>query len=140
MSRPAIRTVPRSGASKPAMKRKVVVLPQPLGPSSETHCPGRTEKDRPSTAVTLPKRLTTSCSSTALTAFSSLLRAVDPGADDPVQAEDAVEHQDEDRRDAHHDHGGRGQGEIELGPHRAEDRDRQRGGRRVVEEKADRDL
>src|SRR5437867_13203367 len=36
-------------------------------------------------------------SATALTAFASLLWAVDPGTDDPIQAEDAVEHQGQDR-------------------------------------------
>src|SRR5262249_3128521 len=139
MSRPPMWMLPWSGASKPAMSRRMVVLPQPLGPSRETHWPGRTAKESPSTAVTPPKRLTTSCSSTALIG-ARLLRAVNAGADDPVQAEDPVEDKHQERGDHHHDHRGGGQGQVELRAHGAEDRDREGVRRRIVEEQADRDL
>src|SRR5688572_15997493 len=46
---------PWSGCSKPAMQRRVVVLPQPLGPSKETNSPGATVKETPPTAATPPK-------------------------------------------------------------------------------------
>jgi len=36
---------PAVSASNPAMQRKVVVLPQPLGPSSEKNSPSCTSKD-----------------------------------------------------------------------------------------------
>ena len=53
---PAMLTVPpsASGCSKPAIIRRVVVLPQPEGPSSVTSSPGGTVKDTASTTVTLP--------------------------------------------------------------------------------------
>src|SRR5919106_1623788 len=55
---PLMLIVPRSARSKPAMQRSVVVLPQPLGPSSEMNWPGATLNDTSSTAVTAPYRLT----------------------------------------------------------------------------------
>ena len=42
---------PRSGATKPAMIRSSVVLPQPLGPSRATNSPGSMASDTPSTAT-----------------------------------------------------------------------------------------
>jgi len=45
---------PASGARNPATRRKVVVLPQPEGPSSATSSPGFTSSERPSTAATSP--------------------------------------------------------------------------------------
>ena len=45
-SSPASSTVPASGRSKPAMRRSVVVLPQPLGPSSASNSPARTSRSR----------------------------------------------------------------------------------------------
>ncbi len=43
MDWPAISMTPSSGASKPEIRRKVVVLPQPLGPRSATVSPAATE-------------------------------------------------------------------------------------------------
>src|SRR5262249_53101306 len=39
MSSPSNRMRPESGSTKPAIDRKVVVLPQPLGPNSDTSSP-----------------------------------------------------------------------------------------------------
>ena len=39
---PLSKMLPSVGVSNPAMQRKVVVLPQPLGPSSETNSPAAT--------------------------------------------------------------------------------------------------
>ena len=39
MSMSSMRTSPLSADSKPPINRKVVVLPQPLGPSSEKNSP-----------------------------------------------------------------------------------------------------
>src|SRR5262249_1960466 len=47
-------TCPASGSTKPATIRRVVVLPQPLGPSSETSSPAATWSDTASTATTPP--------------------------------------------------------------------------------------
>ena len=51
---PSMRISPAVGFSRPAMARKVVVLPQPEGPSSVSCSPGRTAKLTPRTAGTLP--------------------------------------------------------------------------------------
>src|SRR5262249_14339954 len=45
IGRPLSRILPSLGVSNPAMQRKVVVFPQPLGPSSETNSPGPTLND-----------------------------------------------------------------------------------------------
>src|SRR5476651_751817 len=49
-TRPAMLMVPAVGCSSPATQRKVVVLPQPEGPSSTTISPAGTLKLTPSTA------------------------------------------------------------------------------------------
>ena len=43
-SRPPIQMLPALGASSPAIMRRVVVLPQPLGPSSVVSVPGAISK------------------------------------------------------------------------------------------------
>ena len=62
---PSIRSVPREAVSKPPIRLRVVVLPQPLGPSSEKNSPLRISRSTRSSATTEPKRLPTSRSSTA---------------------------------------------------------------------------
>jgi hypothetical protein len=52
--RPSIATEPASGCTSPAISRNVVVLPQPLGPSSTTNSPSATSSDKPSTAARAP--------------------------------------------------------------------------------------
>src|SRR5215467_8125224 len=59
-SRPSRRIRPSVGCSNPAMRRRVVVFPQPDGPSSEKNSPPTTSRLMPSTAVTSAKRLTRS--------------------------------------------------------------------------------
>src|SRR5712691_11861168 len=56
---------PASGCSSPAIIRKVVVLPHPLGPSSATMLPGSIVNDRRSTALVSPNSLVSSRSRTA---------------------------------------------------------------------------
>src|SRR5215472_5308146 len=46
---------PPVGSSSPAIMRKVVVLPQPDGPSRQKNSPSCTVKSAPHTAVKLPK-------------------------------------------------------------------------------------
>ena len=58
-SSPASRTRPWSGSSKPAIIRRVVVLPQPLGPSSEKNSPAPISSETSSTASSSPKLLVT---------------------------------------------------------------------------------
>ncbi len=57
MSSPSMVMVPAVGSSKPAIMRRVVVLPQPLGPRKETNSPGSTDRLKSSTAVVAPKVL-----------------------------------------------------------------------------------
>src|SRR6266705_1279426 len=58
-TRPRSALSPASGCSSPATRRKVVVLPQPLGPSSVKISPRSTSSDAPSRARTAPKTLVT---------------------------------------------------------------------------------
>src|SRR5579883_1658882 len=64
-SRPCRYTCPSVGVSKPLIMRSTVVLPQPLGPSSEKNSPSRMQSDTSRTAWTGPYRLWTRCRSTA---------------------------------------------------------------------------
>ena len=54
---PPISTLPASGSSSPAISRRVVVLPQPLGPSRAQVAPGSISRSTPSTAMTSPNDL-----------------------------------------------------------------------------------
>src|ERR1051325_2699558 len=62
--RPPTRIVPASGSIKPATSRKVVVLPQPDGPSRQTSVPWAIVRVRPSRAAASPKCLVSDSSST----------------------------------------------------------------------------
>ncbi|GAA3042698.1 hypothetical protein GCM10020000_22210 [Streptomyces olivoverticillatus] len=53
-SRPASSTVPEVGSSRPAIMRRVVVLPQPEAPSRAKKEPAGTERSSGWTAVKLP--------------------------------------------------------------------------------------
>ena len=60
-TRSPIEMRPAVGCSRPATQRKVVVLPQPEGPSSTTISPAGTSKLTPSTAgLPVANRLTRS--------------------------------------------------------------------------------
>ena len=50
MADPRQRIWPRLGESKPTAIRTVVLLPEPLGPSSPMICPGAVERVRDLTA------------------------------------------------------------------------------------------
>src|SRR5215813_9112943 len=60
ISSPSSRILPALGCSKPAIMRRVVVLPQPEGPSMEKNSPPGMCRLMPCTATTGPNRLTTS--------------------------------------------------------------------------------
>ena len=51
---PSMRIAPAVGVSKPATMRKVVVLPQPLGPRKETNSPRSTASSKFWTTVFAP--------------------------------------------------------------------------------------
>ena len=48
----------RSGVTKPASSCSSVVLPQPLGPTTDTNSPAATSRSMPASAVTVPPPLT----------------------------------------------------------------------------------
>src|SRR5271166_1429380 len=54
--RPSMAMSPAVGASKPAINISVVVLPEPLGPSSVRNSPERMSSETPRTAPTLSNR------------------------------------------------------------------------------------
>ena len=58
-SRPPISMLPASCASRPAITRSSVVLPQPEGPRKQTSLPLSTSSETASSAVKAPKRLVT---------------------------------------------------------------------------------
>ena len=94
-SLPPRRTRPAVGAMKPAIMRSVVVLPQPLGPSSTTNSPSRTSSETSCTATVAPK---------------CLVRRFDleprHGLHDPRQLDEAVgdDHRRADQQDLQHRH------------------------------------
>src|SRR5205814_9437896 len=57
IERSSIRMSPAVGGVKPATIMRVVVLPDPLGPSNVTNSPGATSRSTCATAVTSPYRL-----------------------------------------------------------------------------------
>lgn len=63
---PAMAIRPASGRSSPAMSRRSVDLPQPLGPITATTDPDCTATEMPRTAVTPPKAFFTPVSSSAV--------------------------------------------------------------------------
>src|ERR1700722_3679410 len=90
-----MRTRAESGFSGPATRRKVGVLPAPVGPSSTTNAPSLTVSDRSETAVVAPKRFETLSSVTS--AMSELHRGrvimergLDGAAGIGVEQRDAV--------------------------------------------------
>src|SRR5437763_1922932 len=75
-------TDPLSGISNPAIRRKVVVLPAPVGPSSATNSPSRMASERSSTARVFSKVLLTALISTSAMRASLMQR----GSDRPPRA------------------------------------------------------
>src|SRR5215470_17271653 len=74
MSFPSSRIFPSVGRSKPAIRRNVVVLPHPEGPSSEKNSPASIETSIPSTAATSPNSFRSSTRSTEPVFTSHLQR------------------------------------------------------------------
>src|SRR6266481_6201063 len=84
-TRPRSVISPPSGRSSPATSRSVVVLPQPLGPSSVKISPRETSRDARSTAAVGPKALLTSSSAKTVSIGLGLL---DDGARDVLRLHD----------------------------------------------------
>src|SRR5262249_5888066 len=78
-SLPARRIVPASGRSKPAMRRSVVVLPEPEGPRRVKNSPRPTTRSTSSTATTPPYalRMPSASTSAVVSAVSALAAASD---------------------------------------------------------------
>src|SRR5215471_1459568 len=86
--RPSSMISPAVADSKPAIIMRVVVLPEPLGPSSVRNSPGGTVRETPSTAITGPKAFDTSTSSSLAPVCIPLL--VIAGTDPRLSACSAV--------------------------------------------------
>src|SRR5438094_2190296 len=98
--RPAISTSPLVGASSPAIIRRVVVLPQPEGPSRQTTSPAPTVRSTSSTATSRWKRLVSERSSMVDMAFGSPL----DGAEGDAAQQMMLQHEGHDR-DRHQEQG-----------------------------------
>src|SRR6476620_5367029 len=86
MSTSSSRIWPSVGRSKPAIMRRVVVLPQPEGPRSEKNSPGGISRLIPATAVNSPKRFTRSTSWTSPPAIAGGAYLLVPPASQQVAA------------------------------------------------------
>src|SRR5882762_148455 len=96
-TRPATLISPERGRSRPAIERKVVVLPQPLGPSRVKSLPSGTSKLTSCAARTIsPRSLGYSVQRPSTFSTRSLLHA--EFAAQPLRGH----HQDEEREDEQH--------------------------------------
>src|SRR5262245_27346519 len=77
-SRPPIFTAPRFWRSRPAMMRRSVVLPHPLGPRKQTNSPGSTDSVTSRSATKAPNFLTTPSRATAAGRAATWLTGRDP--------------------------------------------------------------
>src|SRR5258705_4788607 len=75
---PRMKISPSVGVSRPEIILNTVLLPPPLGPSSATSSPSRTEKLTRLTAGTLPKFLLTSLSSMLIQGSAACLWTFQP--------------------------------------------------------------
>src|SRR5262245_11815949 len=93
MSLPSTTIRPESGWSNPATSRSAVVLPHPLGPSSETNSADSMARSMPWSAATGPNDRHSSCSSTWATPLPS-----DPDADRALAAAASYQQDGQHRR------------------------------------------
>src|SRR2546423_10305519 len=97
-SAPPMRISPALGCSSPATQRRVVVLPQPEGPSSVTISPAATSKSMPATAATvsvLPAKIFVS-PSTRIIANLDLRADAEPPTDHPGDRAERHEQEEHD--------------------------------------------
>src|SRR5215470_2057653 len=99
-TRPSMRISPAVGSSKPAIMRKVVVLPQPDGPTKTTNSPSSITMLRFLTATTGPKTLCRLLSSMRANSFSVLFLSAHH-----AEAESAHQMLTDDQPDDHERHG-----------------------------------
>src|SRR5260370_21236700 len=64
MEAPSSRSSPESAERKPAIRLSIVVLPDPLGPNSDTNAPAGIASETWSTALAVPNALLSARSST----------------------------------------------------------------------------
>src|SRR5215471_10375770 len=100
--------VPASAWMKPAIMFSVVVLPQPLGPSSVTNSPCATVRSRALTAVTPLNRLVSAASCNAGSTMTRLLiqKITDP--------HETAEQRHQRKRDQQRDNGDGGESRSET--------------------------
>src|SRR5262245_36116383 len=101
-TRPAMLMVPLVGKSNPASMRKIVVLPQPDGPSRLTNSPWSISRSRSLTASSDPNALQSlEMEMPAMSSRSALAAARGEAARQVALQED----EDHDQRQAHHHRG-----------------------------------
>src|SRR5690349_15085073 len=107
---PSIVTRPAVAGSRPAMMRRKVVLPQPLGPTSEMNSPGATERSIARSASSVSNRL-----SRAETASLAVIRSPCSVARPrhELAFEPAEPRRHGDAGDRQHDHAGEQLGHVE---------------------------
>src|SRR5579871_604517 len=81
-SRLSISIAPASGSSRPAIRRSMVDLPHPDGPSSTTRLPFSTANETSSSAVASPHVLVTDRTPTLIMIVDPILRRPPP---DPLE-------------------------------------------------------
>src|ERR1700676_3261474 len=118
-SRSRIRTAPALASVKPAITRRVVVLPQPEGPRRTRSSPSATSSEKSSTARKSPKRLLTPSSVTV--AISGPLPLHYLG-----EADESIGDQEASAADRNLQRGHRGDGRVDLPLQILQDCDRQR--------------
>src|SRR6266404_5656867 len=134
---PSIRTRPAVGSTKPAIRLRVVVLPQPDGPSSESSSPSYTTRSRPATARTPSYSRLQPASSTTGRAIRSVSPVVEEHA---AQVQEPVGEPD-DQEGAHDEEGReRRDGRIRVVDHVAEHRHREDLGQAGRDEERDHEL
>src|SRR6516225_3098172 len=132
MSLPRATIRPASARTSPATIRRVVVFPDPDGPSRVTNSPARTSRDTSSTAVRPPYAFVTRSS---VSAAGSLKPPKPPGARRMVggslardigTAAGGEQAQQNQEADAGHQRRGRRDRGIDIAPHLSPDHDGQR--------------
>src|SRR3954447_11449743 len=104
IDRPATRISPDVGSSKPAIILRIVLLPQPDGPSSEKNSPRSTTRSTPLTALTVPNSLRTPRSSICggvIVGFKLALLCIAPLVPHEGHIAPADQHRCDDRHDGH---------------------------------------
>src|SRR4029453_7134760 len=113
---PSISKFPVSGVSNPAIRRRLVVFPHPLGPSNAVISPLPTENVTLSTACVAPNRFETFRISRTLVNVMSAL-PIDPATHDAIKSDQPIQDDDQQDGDECEECGRSSDAKIEIRPH-----------------------